>query len=74
MSDTELLNWLENNAQGYALVSDDNKHWACVCDGIQNIPENWPGNIHTSFFIGQEQWKPSIREAIISAIQEREEE
>jgi len=66
LSDTERLDWLEKH-QGFALISDDNKHWACVCDGMQNIPESWPGDIQTTFFIEKKQWKKSIRKAIDAA-------
>lgn len=68
-SDEELLNWLESN-DGYALVSDDNGHWACVCDGMQNCPmDEEPEDISISFFIEKEQWKDSIRAAIVDAME-----
>jgi len=68
MTDTELLNWLEEN-QGYALVSDDNKSWACVCDGMQTVPFcPYPDDVQTTFFIEKAAWKSSIREAILAAI------
>lgn len=69
MTDTERLNWLEQN-QGAALVSDDDKHWAVVVNGIQNIPENTPSDIHTTFFIRQNEWQSTIRDAIDAAYAE----
>ena len=49
-TDTERINWL-NKQQGYALVSDDDKHWALVVNGEQSIPATSPGNLLTTFFI-----------------------
>jgi hypothetical protein len=66
MKDSERLDWLEKQ-QGCALVSDDMGHWAVVCDGMQNIPDPAPGQVETSFFIGKDKWKETIREAIDSA-------
>ena len=68
--DTELLEWLESST-GYCLVSDDNGHWACVCDGIQNVPMGEDTeDIATSFWIEKDKWKNTIREAILSAMEE----
>ena len=64
MTDTERLNWLENN-QAYSLINDDNGHWACVSDGVQSVPMgDDPCDVQTAFFIEKDQWKHSIREAI----------
>jgi len=68
VKDTERLDWLEKHQ--FALVSDDNKHWACVCDGFQSIPSDYPTDIQTSFFIEKKQWKKSIRKAIDAARKE----
>jgi hypothetical protein len=60
----ELLDWLENS-QGFALVSDDNIHWACVSAGMQAVPvSDGPQDITTIFFIEKEEWRSSVREAI----------
>ena len=68
MNDTERLNWLEKNA-GYALVSDDNGHWACVVDGMQNCPmDDGTCDISTTFFIEKRDWYNTPREAIDSAM------
>lgn len=72
-TDSELLDWLENNAEGYALVSDDNGHWACVCDGIQNMVfDDKATDMETFFWIEKDKWCNSVREAILSAIDEDE--
>jgi len=66
--DQERLNWLEIHGQGYALVSDDNGHWACVQDGMQNCPMTKnPEDIATTFFIEKHKWHDTIREAIDAA-------
>lgn len=67
MTDTERLDWLEDN-QGYALVSDDFGHWACIQDGLQSVPDNAPGDVYTSFFIKKDGWFKTTREAIDAAI------
>lgn len=69
MTDSELLDWLEKQ-QGSALVSDDDKHWAVVTTGVQNVPEKTPADIQTIFLILADEWKPTIREAILAAIEE----
>jgi hypothetical protein len=57
------LDWLEKTQ--YALISDDNGHWACVSDGMQNCPvdEN-TCDINTMFFIEKNRWHDTIRGAI----------
>jgi hypothetical protein len=70
LTDTERLDWLEEN-QGYAVVSDDFGHWACVSEGMQNVPLKAPGDIATSFFIQKKQWKKSVRKAIDGAMGEK---
>ena len=71
-TDTERLNWLQDH-DAFSLVNDDNQHWACVSDGIQNVPmDNEACDIETTFFIEKDQWKGSIREAIDYAIEQYE--
>jgi len=71
MTDTERLDWLEKN-QGAALVSDDDTHWCVSFTGIQNLPEETPADITTTFVVDKDEWKPSIREAIDAAIKEEQ--
>ena len=68
MTDTERINYLEELVEKGscpALVNDDAGRWALVSDGIQNCPDlDQPTDIHTTFFVEAEKWKPTIREAI----------
>lgn len=73
MTDTERLDWLENN-DGCGLISDDAGNWAVSCSGFQNVPMNPPEDIQTSFFVEASEWRPSIREAIDAAIQAENDE
>jgi hypothetical protein len=69
MTDTELLNWLEQHAVGFGVVSDDNGRWAVPEDGIQPCcPE--PRDMELVFFVEKSRWKNSIREAIEHAAKE----
>ena len=67
MTDTERLDWLEKH-QGFAVVSDDFGHWACVCNGMQNVPEKTPADIQTTFYIERREWEKTIRKAIDAAV------
>lgn len=67
ITDTERLDWLEQ-AEGYALVSDDRGHWAVVTDGMQSIPLKPPADVATTFFIKKKDWKKSVRKAIDAAM------
>jgi len=64
-SDTELINDLEKNL-ATGLVSDDRGHWAIARSGIQSICPNPPEDTDITLFVEKDQWKTSIREAIIS--------
>ena len=68
-TDTQRLDWLATQT-GIGLIHDDFDHWAVAGCGFQNIPENVPDDIQTSFFIEKNEWKPSIREAIDAAMTE----
>lgn len=69
-TDTELLNWLEEH-QGCDLVSSDNGYWAVSCSGMQNVPfEKEPQDIDTCFIIFKDEWRPTVREAILKAIED----
>ncbi len=72
MTDTELLDWLEDQL-GVGLISDDFGNWAVTSNGMQNIPDpiperGRPGDICTSFMVAASEWRPSIREAILADI------
>lgn len=67
--DSKRLTWLQQQ-QGFALVSDDQGHWAVVCDGMQNLPLNPPDDVQTTFFIEKHQWRKNIRRALDAAMKE----
>lgn len=67
--DSKRLTWLQQQ-QGSALVSDDQGHWAVVCDGMQNLCSKPPDDVQTTFFIQKHQWRKTIRRAIDSAMKE----
>ena len=69
-TDKEMLDWLQENAEGQALVSDDFGRWAVSAIGMQTVPEDIskPSDIQTAFFVTADEWKPSVREAIAAAM------
>jgi len=63
-TDKEMLDWLKR-ADCYSLISDDNGHWACTADGMQNVPEGKePVEIMTTFLVEKGDWFDSPRKAI----------
>ena len=62
----ELIRIFGEEGCGCALISDDAGNWAVSGEGFQNVPLDPPQDIETTFFIEKEQWKPSIREALIA--------
>ena len=69
--DTERLDRLEK-AFGFALISDDNGHFACVSDGFQACPVgDDPEDMQTTFWVEKDQWHDTIREAIDAAMEEK---
>ena len=73
-TDTELLDWLEGiTHEGYcpAVLFDDNGHWTVSFSGCQNVPmEDEPCDISTSFYAEVDEWHPTLREAILAAMDE----
>jgi hypothetical protein len=65
-ADRDRLDWMEQQ-EGAGLISDDGGRWAVSETGMQNLPEEEPIDISTSFFIQKDEWKPSVREAIDAA-------
>ena len=66
--DGERLDWMEN-LQGAGLINDDNGHWAVSETGMQTVPSpDGPCDIDTNFFVEAKEWKPTIRQALDSAI------
>lgn len=76
MTDTELLNYLEDACKKgscLGLINDDNGHWAVSDSGVQSCPEGRdPQEIDTTFFVFPGEWKNTVREAIEHYIKERE--
>jgi hypothetical protein len=71
-TDTELLDWLEEVTQEGAcpgLINDDNGHWAVSFSGIQDVPSKM-GAIYTTYLVEAHEWRNSIREAILAAMEE----
>jgi len=73
MTDTELIDWLEDQAKHGAcigLINDDNGHWAVSGSGVQNCPHGRdPEDIDTTFFVFKGEWRNTVREAITAAIE-----
>jgi hypothetical protein len=69
MTDTERINWLEEQ-EGWALVSDDAGRWAVTTSGMQNVPDSDKAiDINTTFWIEADEWKNNIRQAIDFAME-----
>ena len=67
MTDTELLDYLEERAERGGcpnLLNDDAGHWAVVEDGMQTAPSDAPTDIQTTFWVEKHQWKNTVREAL----------
>lgn len=73
MTDGERLDWLETQ-QGSALVSDDDQCWAVVTTGMQDVVDEGPCDLWTSFFVEADQWQPTVREAIDAAMRAEEDD
>lgn len=57
------------------LLSDDNGHWAVTFDGLQNVPFGEEAvDIVTTMFVEATAWKDTIREALLYALKQDEEE
>ena len=70
-TDSKLLELL-SQCDGCALISDDFGNWAVSDGGMQSIPEHpgTPSDISTTFFIEAHEWRPSIREALLTLVDE----
>jgi len=67
-SDKELLDAIEAQGCGVALVHDDDQHWYVVTDGIQNAFTDGPQAFQTSYWIDDEM-VPLARKTAREAIQ-----
>ena len=70
MTDTERIDWLEQQYGG-AIISDDNGHWAFASDGFQNCPmkENEVFDLSSTFLVEKHAFKDTVRDAIDHAIE-----
>ena len=65
-----VLQTLSHHGYCPALLNDDNGHWAVTFDGFQAVPNgDDPDDIETTFFVEAADWKDSIREALIHALE-----
>jgi hypothetical protein len=69
MDVAKVLEDLANKGYCPALVFNDDGYWALTCDGMQSldydaIMKNEPFEMHASFIIPKESFKPSIEEAV----------
>lgn len=67
--DAARLDWL-GLQDGCGLISDDAGHWAVSGSGMQNVPQDPPCYVATTFMVEADEWKPTVREAIDAAIQD----
>lgn len=73
MTDTERIDWLEEQGDGIALVHDDFGYWAVSNSGMQPVvegPHTEP--FDTQLVVFPEEWRPTIREAIDAAMASEE--
>ena len=74
MTDTERIDWLEEQARKGAcidIIREDDDHWAVSGIGIQTCSTGRdPQDIDTTFFAFKKDWHPTIREAIDAAMVE----
>lgn len=70
MTDTERLDWLEEQGFGSGVISDDAGRWVFPTYGHQPLVADEPLGGMWSFYIEADEWQPSIREAIDLAVKE----
>ena len=66
----EILERLSENGSCPNLLNDDAGHWALAFDGMQSVVENLPEDVETFFFVEKEDWKDSVREAVLWGLRE----
>lgn len=72
---TTALETLSSSGYCPCLFNDDNGHWAVSFDGYQEVPVGKKAqDVMTSSIIREKFWKKSIREALIYALKEGEDE
>lgn len=70
-TDKELLDFLDAEGNGIAVIEDDNGHWCVACDGFQEVVFGVnPQNFSTNFMVpGEKFGRKTIREAIAAYMQ-----
>lgn len=72
MTDTERLDWLEENSDGGGIFNDDRwsgpLRWAFSATGFSPVVDDEPVEGQWVFWVEKDDWKPTIREAIDYAI------
>jgi len=64
-----LLEQLTETGACPGLINDDNGHWALSFTGIQEVNfGDEPSDLNTTFFVEKHEWKPTIKEAVIAAL------
>jgi hypothetical protein len=73
-TDKELLDWLDKEAFGIALIHDDDGHWAVSGDGWQNVRTDNKGPLEATFFVEEGEFHKTAREALADAMRQWDEE
>ena len=67
---SDVLLYIEGQGMCPCLLNDDFFHWALVFDGYQDVSDDVPCDIQTSFFVEKRYWKNTIDEAVIYSLEE----
>ena len=71
-TDIELLDWLQKQSDEGScpgLINDDDGRWAVSFTGMQQAPSGKAEDLWTTFNVEKKEWKKTIRQAIIYAIE-----
>jgi len=61
----EFFEAIIENGNCPALINDDAGHWAISESGFQPVVMDEPIEMDTTFFIEKEDWKNTVREAVV---------
>lgn len=74
-TDTERLDWLENEGSGISVHHDDHGHWGISDGGMQPVPPQdgtaFSELVCLQCFVEPIAWRPTLRSAIDAAMAER---
>jgi hypothetical protein len=68
----EVIELLIKNGTSMALLDDDAGHFAVSTSGMQNVVEDEPIDVVTTFMVEKSEWKNSVREAVLHFLNEFE--